>query len=408
MPHFDVVIVGAGPGGCSAAYFLAQAGVQVVLVDKAEFPRDKICGDGISVRSLEHLSRMGLAGWLEANCFHGPTGVRISAPNGEQTTLQAPVGSDRSFGMARIIPRKQLDAALLTVATAAGSCFMDSARAKGMSLDDNGANVKVVRNRKSATLRAQLVIAADGSFGSFSRSVGLQDGPPLCITARAYVTGKDCHDQFVDMLYEADIVPGYGWIFPLGNDICNVGIGIPGGQAKGARVLERFRRFISTNRNFQMRLRDYEVLSGPRGAVLYTGFRPQRAFGNRLLAVGDATGLVNPFTGSGISKALATGEIAAQCAYDALASGDCSADSLAGYGKRLSAQFGKRYLRMKLLRHIASSGRIIDRIVYLLNRDEAFHERAQQALAHRISYADLILSPRTLFRILISVRARQG
>jgi geranylgeranyl reductase family protein len=403
LQHFDVVIVGAGPGGCSAAYFLARAGVRALLIDKAEFPRDKICGDAISVRSLEHLSRMGLEGWLKANRFHSPSGVRIAAPNGERATLQAPTQLDESCVMPRIIPREKLDSALLTAATEAGSCFMGGVRARSMSLDNAGATVQVVRNRKSATLRAQLVVAADGSYGSFSRNVGLQDGPLLCITARAYAIGEDSDEEFVDMLYEADVVPGYGWVFPLGNGICNVGIGIPAHQAKRVSVQERFCRFMSRNRYFRVRLRNYEIQPGPRGAVLYSGFRHQRTFGNRLLAVGDATGLVNPLTGAGISKALATGEMAAQCAYDALMSGNCSEKSLAVYGKRLSAQFGRWYSQMKLVRRLASHGNIINRIVYLLNQDEVFHERAQQALVHRISYAGLILSPRTLFRLLFSV-----
>lgn len=219
MKQVDVVVVGDGPGGSSAAYFLARAGVRVILLDKETFPRDKACGDGASRRSLSQLARMGLNGSLEAEGFHAPTGVRIRAPSGELASLEIPFRSAPSHSFGRFIPRKKLDAALFEAAIAVGAESVAGVRATGMSLDDHGGNVFVIANNKAETLHCQIVIAADGTKGSFSRNIGLQNGPLLGIAARAYLAGDDLYESFVDVLYEPDILPCYGWVFPVGHGV---------------------------------------------------------------------------------------------------------------------------------------------------------------------------------------------
>lgn len=400
MEQADVVVVGAGPGGSSAAYFLARAGARVVLLDKETFPRDKTCGDCVSHSALEQLSRMGLDGWLETRSFHAPTGVRIGAPNGELAVLEISSHSEQTFRFGRIIPRRELDATLLNVATAAGAQFVAGARATGMSVDNERANVYVVANGKTQTLRCQIVIAADGTKGSFSHSVGLQKGPLVGVAVRAYLAGDDHCENFFDVFYEADIVPGYGWVFPVGHGICNVGIGMIAMQANGNSLKSRLQEFISTNPYVLDRLPNHKVVEGPHGASLCWSFRPKRTYRDRLLTVGDVVGLINPLTGSGISKALISGEIAAQCAYDALASGDCSADGLAIYGGKLWARFGKRHVQLKIVQRLFRHRRILNRLVYLLNHEASANQVASNILRSKMDYVAL-LKPSVLVRLLV-------
>ena len=400
MQQVDVIVVGAGLGGSSAAYFLAKAGVQVVLLDRHTFPRDKTCGDGVTRRALGQLGRMGLDHWIESEGFQSPTGLRIGAPSGELAALEIPFDSERMHSIGRIIPRKKLDSALLEAAIAAGARFAPGVRATGMVAEDGRAIVHTTSGNRHQALRCQLAIAADGSKGSFSRSAGLQKGPLLCVAARTYLAGEDQSPGFVDMFYEPDIVPCYGWVFPAGDGVCNVGIGLPVGQGN---PLRRLRAFIETNPHVRARLPQHEVAQPPRGAALYAHFRPACTYGERLLAVGDAAGLINPLTGSGISKALISGEIAALCAIEALSSGDCSATQLADYGRRLRARFGKRHSQLRVLRRLMSYGSVINRCVRLLNRDSAFYRLAQDALSNRVSPSDALLSPRILIRLLLGL-----
>jgi geranylgeranyl reductase family protein len=400
MAKVDVLVVGAGPGGSSAAYFLARAGVRVLLLDKGTFPRDKTCGDGVTRRALRQLARMGLDGWLGEMGFHVPTCVRLGAPNGELAVLENPSHGDLPFGFARIVPRRKLDVALLGAATTAGAQFVPGMQATGMVTDADGAEVYATANGRATTLRCQIVVAADGTQGSFSRAVGLQRGPLLCVAVRAYLGGADRHEGFMDLLYESDILPGYGWVFPLGHGLCNVGIGVPPERARKMNLKERLQEFIATNPHVLDRLPNYEVVAAPRGAGLYAHFRPWRTYQDRLLAVGDAAGLVNPLTGSGISKALISGEIAARCACDALTGGDCSSRGLAFYGRRLWERFGKRHSQLGLLQRLFGHGRVVNRLVHLLNRDRSVRGAAGEVLEGRADYVSL-LRPGALLRLLV-------
>lgn len=398
MSQADVIVVGAGPGGSSAAYFLARAGAKVVLLDKEKFPRHKVCGDGISPRSLAQLARMGLSSWLEGKGFHAPRGVRIGAPGGEIAAVGIPCRGERDYCFGMVVPRRQLDAALAQAAAEAGARFMDSTRATGMSLED-GARVHVETNGKSKSLRCRIVVVADGAQGSFGRSIGLRSGPLLCVAARTYVAGEDRQEQFVDMLFDPDIIPCYGWVFPVGEGVCNVGIGMLVEHARRRGLVSRLQEFLSTNPHVLERLPRWETVSRSRGFGLYAGFSPRRVYRDRLLVVGDAAGLVSPLTGSGISRALISGEAAARHAAPALTTGDCSARSLAGYGRELRARFGKQHALLRIVRRLVGHGRVLDRIVYLLNHDEEFRRLAQDILEDKADYAHL-LRPGVLIKLL--------
>jgi geranylgeranyl reductase family protein len=391
----DIVVIGAGPGGTAAAYFLAQAGARVALLDKEIFPRNKTCSDCVSRRALAQLRSMGLGDWLDHG-FHTPTGLRIIAPNGELAMLKIDRKPSR-FG--RLIPRRELDASLVERATTAGAHFMGGAHAMGLSVEDSCAVVHFMAGEKKQTIHCQIVIAADGSKGSFSQRVGLPQGP-VGVAARVYTAGHDPYEEYFDWIYEPDTLPGYGWVFPMGNGMCNVGIGTPVRQSNTDNLRVRLLKFMASNSHVRDRLHDQEIIDEPRVAYLDWNFYPSRTWAHRLLAVGDAAGLVSPLTGSGISKALISGEVAAECAINALASGDPSPGSLAIYGNSLRALFGWRRAQLRILQALFKRERALNRMVDMLNHDQVASNLAKDILSGRTDYVSL-LRPGIIVRLLV-------
>jgi geranylgeranyl reductase family protein len=400
MRKHDVVVVGAGPAGSAAAHYLAASGVAVLLLDKNAFPRDKACGDLISRRTLRLLTRMGLKSWLDEGNFHIPHGVRLGAPSGELAVVRVPPQADWPNGFVWSIPRKKLDAALVDAAVAAGAQFWPGVRATGMSVDEGKASVHTSASGRRETLHCQTVIAADGSSGSFSRSVGLHKGTLPGVAVRTYYAGDDPYEEFLDMFWVAEVLPGYVWILPEGQGVCNVGIGgfVGGNGEKG--LMRQLQNLISSHSCIRDRLHSLEMVDRPRGGGLALDFCPRRVYQDRLLAVGDAAGLVSPLTGSGISRALISGETAAECVYFALDSGDCSRDGLASYGQKLQGRFGRQHLLLRVLQRLFTYKRVPNRLVRLLNCDESARQIAHSLLSRRSDYT-VLLKPHILVRLLV-------
>jgi geranylgeranyl reductase family protein len=365
MARTEVVVVGAGPAGASTAYHLARQGLRVTLVDKESFPRDKVCGDGVTRRALRELARMGMDAWTEDHTAARPNRLRMIAPDDSVAAVAMPAYPDQPRDHMRIIRRRELDLALVDLAVAAGAQLLAGVRAEGMAVDDEGATVYTTCNGRRDSLRCQLAVAADGTRGRFSRSVGLQTGPLLSVAMRAYVAG-DGDATTVDVIYDQALLPAYGWIFPMGQGTCNVGIGIPMWRSGRMAIKRLFNDFITTNRHVTERFPKLALVEPARGGALYAHFRHRQTFRARLLAVGDAAGLVNPLTGSGVSKALISGRIAALSAQEALERGDCSTRGLAAYGSRLRQEFGGRHARLMLLQWLFRHKRVVNRLVSLL------------------------------------------
>jgi flavin-dependent dehydrogenase len=343
---------------------------------------------------------MGLKDWLDAKNFHTPTGLRIGAPNGEIAAIETTPNSPTRFG--KIIPRQVLDAKLVETAVQAGANFLPGTRATGMEVEKGKANVSFVKsgdNSRNQSLSCQMVIAADGSLGSFSRSITSRSQGPVGIAARVYMIGEDHFERFFDWLYEPDVLPGYGWVFPEGNGVVNVGIGTPIGQSNPAKLLERLQKFVVESPYVHERVHQLEAVGRPRAAPLDWSFDIKQSYNDHFLAVGDAAGLVSPLTGSGISKALISGEIATEHTIKALKSGRFAAHDLKAYGDSLKALFGWRRMQLQLLHALFSHSYVINRMVHLLNDNSAAKKLAQEIMENRADYISL-LKPTVLVRLI--------
>jgi geranylgeranyl reductase family protein len=313
----DVVVVGAGPAGTAAAVTLTRAGQRVVVADKARFPRDKTCGDGLTTSALRLLEELGLdrdavPSWQRVD------DVVVRSPSGREVTLPLPRGQGTYAAVAR---RRDLDAALVDLARAAGAKVLDGQGCTGVTEHDDGVEVEV---DGAGTLRAGWIVAADGVWSPVRKHLGLAT-PGYRGEFHAFrqyftdVGGRAASDLYV--WFEPDLLPGYVWSFPLPGGRANVGFGIQRDGGKVARIQD-------------MAAIWRELLDRPHiRTVLGTAAQPEsphRAWpiparvddmvptSRRTLFVGDAVAATDPMTGEGIAQALLTGMLAA----DAIAGGN--------------------------------------------------------------------------------------
>jgi geranylgeranyl reductase family protein len=325
----DVIVVGAGPAGASAAYHCASAGLDVLLLDKASFPRDKVCGDGLTPRAVKELVAMGVPlresdGWIRNQ------GLRVVG-GGHRLELPWPeLSSYPSYGLART--RMSLDHALVEHARAAGAKLLERTNVTGPVLDERTGRVVGVtarpvdsdgrRSGDEITYRAPVVIAADGVSARLATGLGLakRDDRPMGVAVRTYFRTPRDQDPWMESHLElwdgapgrSNLMPGYGWIFSLGDGTANVGLGSVSSTAAATKVdyKDLFAKWMA-NAPAEWEFTPDHQLGPVRGAALPMGFNRGPLYGRGLMLAGDSAGMVSPFNGEGIAYGLQAGRFAA-------------------------------------------------------------------------------------------------
>jgi geranylgeranyl reductase family protein len=328
--HWDVAIVGAGPAGTTAAHLLAKEGHAVLLLDRARFPRDKACGDALIPDALNSLRRLGLyekvrqvAQQLDTLSAYSPAGIRVDIP-GEFLTVR----------------RVTLDALLLQDAVDSGATFHV---APVVSIDSRADRVHLT-TRDGLTVTAKVGIVATGADTSLFRG-GPTPRPsgPSAVALRCYVRSPVSIDRLI-ISYDRSIVPGYAWIFPLGDGLYNVGCGIFYRHERQRRVNLRktFATFVETIPDARDLWQARSSTTSLVGARLRCGLDASMAYnGARVIGIGEVIATTFPFTGEGIGKAMETGEIAAASVAESLRQG--TTDALASFPTILQRRVAPRY-----------------------------------------------------------------
>jgi menaquinone-9 beta-reductase len=322
----DVLVVGAGPGGSAAAYHLGRHGIDVTLVDKATFPREKVCGDGLTPRAVAALRDIGVD--TEDPAFEKVIGLRVHA---RSTTVDLPWPELSSFpGVGLVMPRDRFDHLLVQRAVKAGAKLLEATEAIAPVIEGGwvqGADVRPTGERSAdpTRIRARFVVAADGAAGRFARPAGVRRDAsrPLGIAARRYYRTTyhpgPWFESWLD-LWDGDmLLPGYGWLFPVAGGRINLGAGLLNTfthfeEVSAQQLFQAFERMLPASWELGEETADGRLLSGP--LPMSFNRAPQAVPG--LLVVGDAAGAVNPFNGEGIAYAMETAKIAAELLTEAL------------------------------------------------------------------------------------------
>lgn len=360
-----VLVVGGGPAGAATAIALRREvpGAQVTVVDKATFPRDKTCGDGLGPGARRVLDGLGLSELLEP--FHMPMSVAISGPGGVEALARGPLMEDRDLA-GYVTPRLDLDHLLLGAARAAGAEVREGVSFEGATSD--GTRERVALSDGEATY--DLVVGADGAYSAVRRAIGV-DRPSMRhthIAMRAY--GKVTHpDKPVSDTLRFDflesLLPVYGWVFPLPDDGANIGVGLPVNHLKrqtarhGRKLRDLFDLYVE-----DLERRGFSVSGLERVAthqLPHAAARtPMTARGRAAVLVGDAAATINPLSGEGIFYGMAAGvQLAEHLGQVERAGGTWAgaglADALAGFERAHRRRFGRHYRECYLAQQLMRS-----------------------------------------------------
>lgn len=345
---YDVAVVGAGPAGSAAAWRAATSGARVICLDKAEFPRDKPCGDGITPRAVSLVRSMGLSKEIEK--FHRIDGIRIYSPSPWQAKWPQRPGVPRTGYVAR---RTDFDLMLLNHAASSGTELRQGCKVVAPIVDGGKVSGLVVADGSGAerVVRADVVIAADGAYSAVKRALAPKSSINgyVAVAIRAEMDARRPDDHYFEIhtgvRHNGVQLPGYGWVFPVGEGRVNIGVGYLTSykqwqEVNAATLMDELLASLPAAWELPTvaELRRTKALRAWR---LPTGFNTWPPQLPGVMFAGDAAGMIKPSNGAGISKAIQSGQIAGQCAVDALAGGDPK--DLSDYGAQLSRLWGNQY-----------------------------------------------------------------
>lgn len=371
MMH-DVIVVGAGPGGASTAHFLARHGLDVLLLDKSSFPRDKTCGDGLTPRALQVLDEMQLLEPVSRAGFRMEEAA-VYAPSGASVTTRVPERDDLPSYMLAV-PRMILDNLIKERAIASGSTFRDGVRVTGMETLEHGVKVYGVEGTRGVEVYGQMAIVATGASQKLLFDLGiLRERPNMILAARVYFQEIGQLKSRFEFHFDGVPLPGYGWIFPVSETSANIGAGIMPAAARGGSNARNAKRMLEGFLRLPLMR---ELLAGAsqwgpvKGYPLRTDFATTRTYAERLLLVGEAAGLVNPLTGEGVDLALESGRLAASHLIGMFSAGDFSLAQLSRYDQRLRERFQRLFLFSQRIRRWYLNRPVLNRLVDVADRRE--------------------------------------
>jgi len=391
---YDAIIVGAGPAGSSAAIYCNKLGLNTLLLDKSIFPRDKICGDALSGKSVKILEELDLLQDLDK--LNGAIVNRIIFGNPNHSECELHLNKSlnkRHISHGFVIPRKIFDNYLFKKASDVSNVV------SGFNVEDLIYNKSQVVGVKGKSINGEqkkyfgnIVLGADGPYSIVSRKSGLynSDMNYTAVGLRCYYENvEDLTDQ-IELHYVNETIPGYFWIFPAGNKKANIGVGLLKSRAKKKKYnLQQIMKQVINSKNFKHRFKNSNALEKPKGWNLPFGNTKRGNHGNGFLLLGDAAGLVDPFTGEGIGNAMESGKIAADIVLKAKKINNFSNQILSEYDKVLWEYLGSELKTSTLLLKLAHYRILLNFVIDRASRNKNIKNMISGMLADEVPKTEL-------------------
>ena len=375
VSHFDVAIVGAGPAGCATAFHLARRGRHVLLLDKCSFPRDKACGDGLTSTSVALLDEMGLSKMIKAH--NQMAGVRVVTKRAGYKDFFYHKGSSRLISAGVVIPRYELDFMLTRKAVQSGAVLWEKSVATDLLFESgNVCGLRVRQDTSFWDVSADFVVVASGGASNIAKQAGLfvPDRCSVGMAMRGYYALPSSIPNFFQIYIplsdtsDGRQIAGYGWVFPVTTSLVNIGVGyFPHNKTNYSLNLRHvFDSFLAQLRKINPCFAEIRLLGRVLGGCLPSSTEPELCQGRRVLLVGDAAGLIDPFTGEGINAALESGKMAAEVLEKALSTATPHTANLSDYSSMLESSFGERFrIRKNLVKTYGFTWKVLDETFHL-------------------------------------------
>ena len=391
---YDAIIVGAGPAGSSAAIHCNKLGLKTLILEKSKFPRDKICGDALSGKSVKFLDDLNLLEGLDN--IDGAVIKRIifGNPNHSECELHLNKSLNKKhINHGYVIPRKTFDNYLFNHAssvsdTETGFQVLDLLYEKNNVIGVKGN----FDNGKEKEFFANVIIGADGPYSTVSRKTGCYnaDGKYTAVGLRCYYENIGGLTDQIELHYVGETIPGYFWIFPIGNNKANIGVGLLKSRAKkkSLKLYDIMQKVINSE-NFINRFKNAIVLEKPKGWNLPFGNTRRENHGDGFILLGDAAGLVDPFTGEGIGNAMESGKIAAETIIEAKKVNDYSKKFLSTYDEKLWNYLGSELDTSTLLLKLAHYKILLNFVIDRASRNKKVKDVISGMLADEVPKTEL-------------------
>ena len=377
----QVVIIGAGPAGCSASLYLSQFGISHVVLEKEIYPRDKVCGDALSGKVINQLMKLNPE-WvdelkLEERAFTPSWGVIFSAPDGNEIGIpfkHKPSEAAHSPGF--VTKRIDYDYWLFKKLDRKTATVLEGEEVSDISITDSGVTVSSL----GYEVKAELLISAEGTRALVAKKYldYKLEKQHHCAGLRAYydgVTGLD-EQGFIELHFVKESLPGYFWVFPLPNGQANVGIGMLSKYVSKNKVnLKKVMLDVLDSPKFKKRFKDAKLQNKIQGWGLPLGSKKNRPIsGNRFMLAGDSGSLIDPFTGEGIGNAMFSGKWAAEQARDSITSNDFSANELHKYDKTVYKKIGGELQVSTVMQRLIKYPWLFNWMIRKIKRNEELRE----------------------------------
>ncbi len=404
---YDVIVIGGGPSGSSCAAFLSKKGRKVLLLDRATFPRDKTCGDGISGRSVGVLNELGVYDMFSSVEHMDMFGVTFSAPNGTVVPVTSEKNGKKSEKPPGFVCRRMVfDNVLFQYAKSLAAKTVEGFTATDLIMEgDRPVGVKGQKDGKEMEFRAKIIVGADGAAGITARKLGSNNTDPKHQAAgiRTYYENVDGMIDQIELHFVKEGIPGYFWIFPLPDKKANVGMGmlVSDMQKKKINLSKVMEDIITNNRVFKERFKNAKRTTEIKSWLLPFATKKVKCYGNGYLLVGDAASLIDPFTGEGIGNALTSGKVASEIINEALDANDFTEGRLSAYQEKLYKVIGSEVNSNYRLQQLGGSEFLLNMVIGKAKRSKDIRAVISDALIDPDNHKNLY-DPVFLFKALIA------